>query len=373
MVQKFVYYLFIIPLFFYSCKAKKDEPKFELNAYITGMFAGTAYLSKYVDGQLIVVDSAEIRKFKFKFKGHLPNGPEMYYIRFLETETVMEFFLENSKIQIDADILKLKNAKIKGSKSQKEYQDFLDNNAAFENKQKDLYRQFKLAELNKDTSLFAQYEADYSAVFTEQTEFIKQFVNQNTESVAALFVATRSLASLISDEELEQITEKFNTSQPRSVYTKELNNQLFARKRTAINQLAPDFKLPNITKENPVALKDFTGKTVLLTFWMPKVGDSRAQNKFYKTLYKKYKGKDFQIVSVAFSTDKNYCKTVISADSLNWVQLSDFKGINSPIRQLYDVRSLNNSFLIDKSGIILDKNFTNKKLEDYLENMFTPQ
>jgi len=368
-LRKIVLLIFIVITFAFGCSTVDKTEKYEIKGYITGMFEGTAYLSKLVEGKLLDIDSVEMRKFKFKFSGKVEGAPELHYIRLGKGSSIMEFFLENSEIQIDADIAKLEKAKITGSKSQQEYQEFLENNAVFDNKQQVLFNQFEKARANQDTSLLLHLEEDYQQVFEERKAFILKFVNDHSESPAASLVLARSLADIITDEELEKLASKYTISQPKSVYTQEINNKLSARKRTAINQVAPAFVLPDLTGEQ-VELKNFLGKTVLLNFWMPKNGNSRLKNKFYKNLYTNYKAKGFEIISVAISDDKEYCKNVVQADSATWVQLSDFKSFDSPIVEKYGIRNINDAFLVDKEGIILAKNFTEKELVTFLENIY---
>jgi hypothetical protein len=60
-------------------------------------------------------------------------------------------------------------------------------------------------------------------------------------------------------------------------------------------------------------------------------------------------------ISIAFDYDKNMWEKVINSEKLNWIQLCDFKYIDSPIAKLYGIKKIPQYFLIDPQGIIVSK------------------
>ena len=72
-------------------------------------------------------------------------------------------------------------------------------------------------------------------------------------------------------------------------------------------------------------------------------------------LYKKFKDKNFTILSVSFDRDKDSWTKAITLDNLTWTQVSDLQYWNSPVAKLYAVQAIPYSILIDKEGKIVAK------------------
>lgn len=138
-----------------------------------------------------------------------------------------------------------------------------------------------------------------------------------------------------------------------------------------VNNVAPDFTLKD-TSGNALSLSDFRGKYVLLDFWAGWCRDCRIENKNLVKQYKKYKDrKDFVILSVSLDFNAETWKKVIELDQLAWpYHVSDLKKWKSPVAQLYGVRSIPATFLIDKQGNIIAEGLTGKKLEVKLNEVF---
>lgn len=131
---------------------------------------------------------------------------------------------------------------------------------------------------------------------------------------------------------------------------------------------APDFTL-NDTAGNPVTLSNFRGKYVLLDFWAGWCKDCRIENKNLVKQYEQYKDLDsiFEIVSVSLDFKESTWKKVIELDGLAWPHhLSDLKKWKSPVAQLYGVKSIPATFLINKEGNIIAEDLTGKRLQEKL-------
>ena len=75
-------------LFLTSCGGNKEleetqEQAFEIQASLTSLSYQKAYLSEYKDGEMVVLDSSDIKDGNFTFKGKL-DLPEARYISFDE-------------------------------------------------------------------------------------------------------------------------------------------------------------------------------------------------------------------------------------------------------------------------------------------------
>ncbi len=134
-------------------------------------------------------------------------------------------------------------------------------------------------------------------------------------------------------------------------------------------KVAPDFTL-NDTKGNPVSLSSLRGKIVLLDFWASWCGPCRRENPNVKKLYNKYKNKGFEVMSVSLDRKRAPWLAAIQKDDLPWIHVSDVKGWKCAPAQLYKVRSIPATFLLDKEGRIIAKGLRGPMLEQKLKEVF---
>lgn len=362
--------IIIIPiLFLFSCKnTEKNEKDYSVKGYITGYFEGKVVLSKYDEGKLEAIDSVYMTKSGFKFKHVKIKTPELYYLIVDDGKIIIEFFMEQHDIQVNADYNNKGLLEVQGSKSHDEYLSFLQNNVVFENKQSKIYEQKELAMSNNDTSLLVQLSNNYKDVADEQFNFIKQYVLENDSSFVSAFIASRSLANELSLKDLETITANFKDTIKSSIYYKELINIIEIRKRTQVGVQAPDFSLPDTASVN-ISLSSLQGKYVFLDFSASWHGVSRSRNPELNIIYKKYKNKGFEIYQASLERNMQQWKNIIKADKINWICVSDIKGLESDIIKLYGIKVLPTNFLLDKNGTIIKTNLTPYDLELYLASV----
>jgi hypothetical protein len=107
-----------------SC-TKKVKNEFVISGTLDTVFNGIVYLQKRVDAPLITIDSARFSDGKFSFKG-VVDYPEVYYLTIPVTKSSVPFFIEPAGIAVDIKTKNINRTKITGSKSQAEYDAYLD-------------------------------------------------------------------------------------------------------------------------------------------------------------------------------------------------------------------------------------------------------
>ncbi|MGB9628729.1 MAG: TlpA family protein disulfide reductase [Thermodesulfobacteriota bacterium] len=115
---------------------------------------------------------------------------------------------------------------------------------------------------------------------------------------------------------------------------------------------APPFCLKNLEGEI-IELKNFKGRVILLNFWATWCSPCKEEMPSMETLYQQFDRKDFTLlaVSVDFEESKNV-KKFIEKSGYTFPVLVDPKG---KILDLYGVRAIPTTFLIDQNGLILGK------------------
>jgi peroxiredoxin len=133
-------------------------------------------------------------------------------------------------------------------------------------------------------------------------------------------------------------------------------------------QVAPDF-VQNDPAGQPVQLRSFRGKYVLIDFWASWCGPCRLENPNVVSAYNKYKDKNFTILGVSLDRDKPKWLQAIQQDQLNWTHVSDLSFWNNAVAKLYRIQSIPQNFMLDPEGRIIGKNLRGEALDSFLEQV----
>lgn len=142
---------------------------------------------------------------------------------------------------------------------------------------------------------------------------------------------------------------------PESRYVKALRDEAEARSRqlelrirmqTAESIGFLDLELPDV-KGSKVKLSDVDSRVILLCFWSPADALQKMDNvDLLKKAYVAYKDKGLEIYQVAIAADKPAWERVVNAQGLEWINVCDGLGQNSPSLGIYNVSRLPAYFLI---------------------------
>lgn len=115
-----------------------------------------------------------------------------------------------------------------------------------------------------------------------------------------------------------------------------------------------------------IDLQDYRGKVVLLDFWSIRCAPCIKEMPHIRALHDKYKAEGFEVIGISAESDKDKERVleVIQKQGANWPQLLD-KGTNVVVSHLslFNITSFPTVWLLNKEGIIVDKNARGDRLE----------
>lgn len=350
-----------------SCtQVPKNE--FTITGSIDSLFDGMVYLQKRVDAPLVTIDSAQITGGKFALKGTAVY-PEVYYLTIPATKSSIPFFVEPAAITVNVNTKEINKTKIIGSKTQNEYDRYVDLLDQYNTKIRESYKLYNEAMEAKDQVKAHYYDSLTNTIDQEREQFSKKYAMENNKSFISPYIVYRNSWSYSMDD-LEKSLDNFDTTLSHSLYTGFLKAYLATLKRVAVGQRFVPFSMAD-SSGVPVALASLVGQNYLLVdFWASWCAPCRQENPNVVALYKLYHDKGFDILGVSFDTDRNRWLKAIKDDGLTWYHVSDLTGWENKAGKLYGIRSIPSNMLIDPSGVIIAKNIMGENLKQKLEELF---
>jgi len=93
----------------------------------------------------------------------------------------------------------------------------------------------------------------------------------------------------------------------------------------------------------------------LLFFWGPGCENCEAILPEIKEVYELYDSLGFEVISIAITDDKKIWKNAINKQNVNWINLSDLKGVQSELVDKYNVWLTPSMFLLDSNNVIISR------------------
>ena len=341
------------------------QPSYKITGTIEGLESSQVILKSLNKGKFVAIDSAKVENGTFVFKGSLTQ-PDLHAISLADKQEI-QLFIDNSEITIHGNIKNMAELKIEGSQVASLFKSFSDEMNTINTKMRDIYNKYVQLSMTKDsdekTQMLKQIEGEYVEMEKKSGDLVKKYVDENTSSYVAPFVALNYMAPRLSLTELEKVVESFDPKIADSKYLVKMREKVSKLKKVSIGQPFIDFTL-NDPEGNPVALSSVAGKGkyVLLDFWASWCGPCRAENPVLVENYAKYKDKGFEIFAVSLDKEKKPWVDAIKKDGIAWIQVSDLKFWNTAARELYEFNSIPHNILLDKNGIIIAKDLRGEDL-----------
>jgi peroxiredoxin len=221
-----------------------------------------------------------------------------------------------------------------------------------------------LALQENDTVVINALRKEYIEIQDEMNKFSSKFAEDNPKA----FLSVLIIENMINQPDFDAILVKrlfqnLSSDLKESAQGENIKKFLDNYDSTAIGSIAPDFSAPN-PEGKIISLKESLGKVTIIDFWAAWCGPCRKENPNVVALYNELHEKGLNIIGVSLDREGDAAawKQAIEVDRLTWPQVSNLKHWKEPIAEMYGVKSIPATYILDAEGRIVAKDLRGEDL-----------
>lgn len=228
-------------------------------------------------------------------------------------------------------------------------------------------------------------EVDKANLYAELfSNFLEKYFAYNQETCRAntdnyiSVIALSNLRGQLDDETMRGLVDLLSPALLEDPLVKSMDDALKARQITCPGSKFQDFTINSVvgqTRSIPpqpvyseVKLSDYVGKGkyVLVEFWAPWCTPCKKETPNLKSVYKKFKGNNFDVLSIAIWEREPVEVTIKTAAELGktWPQINN--GGREPA-EIYGIETIPHMILFGPDGTILNRNFYGDDIENTVD------
>lgn len=286
------------------------------------------------------------------------------YLTVEDTEANIQLLVENSNYTISGST---EDPEIKtNSKAQNDLNAYNEKLRPVTEEMNAMVAELRKGPNAENPEAFESLREAYYALYEKKADLDSAYIVENPSSFATV-LALRKTLHLLEVEELEASLTSLDAPLHEMEEYKYMNGKLERLKAVAIGKKYTDFGLETPEGEFLKVSDVHQGNVLLIDFWASWCGPCRRANPEVVEIYNEYHEAGFEILGVSLDRDSASWVKGIADDKLTWKQISDLKYWNSAGAELYGVRSIPHTVLIDREGIITVKNLHGDELRQAIE------
>lgn len=310
------------------------------------------------------IDSALISKNKFVLENSIKT-PDCYYLKLDNSEVKHLIILENLNYEMLIDFEK---SMIIGGELNTIFNKYKRKKAKFAEQKADLLEQFSKLSIG-----LRPYLKQVDSIRKIEKKLFTSFVLENDTTVLA---STLINQTKLSSKEVSTLKKLLKNSKNERLL-RELDiliddlEIVEAEEKVLRRKSVPLFSGINLKGSTTSLEKLIKGKKAfLIDFWASWCMPCREMSPRIKELYRTYKRKGFDILSVSEDRNVNDWKNAVYTDGIaNWHHIyDDFNRISS----MFNVTSMPHMVLLDEKGRIIKNKISIEDLEEQLYKIFNP-
>jgi peroxiredoxin len=375
-----------------ACSCNHADQSFLINCRIEGLEEGTAMalIPAATHRNEVPVSITYVQNGSFSFTGELEE-PRFFQITVNEENSSGFFhvFVEPGDIQVQAkavagnrrgsNVYTFENLIVEGSQAHHAYIDKTAPRAMldkmyndFNEKGRDIMQQVQQARAeNNEVRLKELYASEAWKELAKAEKDFFDLVNRtmttmildNGNSWWGPFLMLNQMGFF--GEEQKSWWEQFSPAAKESYYGRIVFAELFPEGFTG--KPAPEFTVTTKTGEE-ASLQGLTKgkKYTMIDFWASWCAPCIKEIPNFKLAYELYSSKGFEIIGVSIDRNRDDWEKALHREQLPW---PNFLDSNSSIADLYDVKLIPSTFLIDENGLIVAENLKGESLLNKLEEL----
>lgn len=347
-----------------------------------------------------IIDSTMIRRGKFTFTGKVAL-PAKYAIVIDKTKIgqkssqrnwlMSDFYLENSVISYEGHIDSLpgyyaaagrviKRPVITGSKAQDLLEEFNKSISPLTSENGKLYgaymKDYHLPSIDGkfNTEMGVRLVKKMNIVAEAIKKATWQFIRTDPQTVVAYDKALENFQGMyvmLTINEIDSLVAIVERGWKGTKHMIAFKDAAAIARKTAIGVKYQDIPLTDIDG-NKVGLSKYVtpGKYTMLEFWASWCGPCRGEIPHLKDVVRRYKNKDFVVVSISIDEREGDWKKAMKEEGMDWIQLNDRAGFVGPACKTYNILGVPFCLVLDKEGRIFKTDMRGAELDAVLEELF---
>jgi peroxiredoxin len=348
--------------------ADPSDSAYTLKGKIEGMTKGWVYL---YHRQTDKIDSVQVKDGQFTFTGF---AAEPEYCMFgapgpgNKKDFSLDLFLQSGHLTLTAKKDSLNKAVITGAPTQDEYVQFQAGQKELDALEARLEKLYSAARMKDNRQQMDSADKAIEGVETQKQQYVKDFAAAHPDSYVSAFGIFITFVFNPDATVLGNLYKGLAPATQTSYFGKKIREAYDIALLTDIGKPAPAFTQADINGK-PISLESFKGQYVLVDFWASWCGPCRAENPNVVKAYREYHPKGFAILGVSLDNNKDKWLEAIKKDQLDWTHISDLKGWQNSVADMYGVKGIPMNFLLDKEGKIIGKGLRGEDLEKKLAEL----
>ena len=300
----------------------------------------------------------------FSYKMDIEKGqPQFVYLFYRDTRIASLLLEKGDRVRVDSDTTGVftvsgSDESMKLAQVEKDFSEFSTSFTALAS---------RLDAADPDSDEASELKREMGRSYTEYYRSRVKYVMENPYSLTVVPVFYQMVGSLpVFGQDTDaihfrNICDSLKSVYPDSKYVAALETEakrrtdllaLKARIESAPQMDYPDLELPDVHSEK-VKLSEVDAKVIMVHFW---TSSNAAQKMFnldvLKPIYKEFHSRGLEIYQVALDVDKALWARTVRDQGLEWINVCDGLGGNSPAVLMYNIGALPATFIISDGELV---------------------
>ena len=315
------------------------------------------------------ISSVTIKDGKFEFTG-IADQNALLGVMKEESGWTTIFFNDGTPVTIDLDKKTLKGSELNEKLTALDLE-----SGKYGDEIKKIGQQFAAMSPAEQKEKTPELEAQVMKIYGEYQQFLTTLIKENRDNLIPVAFMRDAMQLLEGDDLKEMMNPAYAYNQHplakkyAEAYKKQLADE--EAKNAIIGQQFIDLEEADVKgKKHKLSEYVGKGKWVLIDFWASWCGPCRAEMPNVVANYNKYHSKGFEVVGLSFDDDKDDWVQAIKDLQMPWVHLSDLKGWETVASEVYNIKAIPASLLVDPTGKIVARDLRGEKLGKKLQEIF---